>query len=83
MYYEPINKKVLTEFFSATKKLAQLGIIYSKNYVDDISKYLCKVIYNLELIELWKPVGFDGFIGSSKVKVRFNNCPKGTPFRLV
>ncbi len=40
MYYDPGNKKALTEFFSSTKELAQLGIIRSKNYVDDISLLL-------------------------------------------
>ena len=75
------TKEALKQFFSAQKKLNQLGIIRSRDYIGDIGKYLCTVMYDLELTR--RRAGYDGMIGSSKIQVRFNNCPIGTKVRLV
>lgn len=77
------TKIALKDFFSAQKKLNQQGIIRSKNYLDDIGRYLCKVMYNMELVKSRQQIGYDGTIGTSKVLVRINNCPIGTKVRLV
>ncbi len=76
------TKKAVKEFFSATKKLNQLDIIGSRDYIGDIGKYLCQVMYNLELPKSGRQAGYDGMIGTSKVQVKINNCPIGTPVRL-
>jgi len=78
----PEVKEAINQFFLATKKLNQLGIIQSREYAGDIAKHLCQDIYNLELPESGRPAGYDGMIGSSRVQVRFNNCPVGSPIRL-
>ena len=40
-------------------------------------------MYGLELPKSRRQVaGYDGMIGTSKVQVRSNNCPIGTPVRL-
>jgi len=80
MNQEP--KKAIKRFFSAQKKLNQLGIIHSRDYLGDISRYLCQVIYGLEPAESGRHSGYDGMIGTAKVLVRYNNCPTGTPVRL-
>ena len=76
------TKEALKQFFSAQKKLNQLGIIQSKEYLRDIGRYLCQVMYHLELPKSTRQAGYDGMIGTSKVHVRINNCPIGTPVRL-
>lgn len=77
----PETQEALKAFFAAQKKLNQLGIIRSKNYIDDIARYLCQVMYNMELVG--RHAGYDGMIGTSKVQVKMNNCPTGTPVRVV
>lgn len=74
------ERDALKEFFCGQKKLAQLGIIRSKNYIDDIAKHLCQVMYSLK--PAGGEAGYDGLLGTSKIKVGINNCPKATPVRL-
>ena len=76
------TKEALKQFFSAQKELNQLGVIQSREYLRDIGRYLCKVMYNLELPKSRRQAGYDGMIGTSKVQVKINNCPIGTPVRL-
>ena len=42
----------------------------------------CQIAYNLELLKSPRQADYDGMIGSSRVQVRINNCPIGTPVRL-
>jgi len=83
------TEEALKEFFSAQKKLNQLGIIHSFDYLGDCARYLCQVMYGLELPKQARRAlqaqhdGYDGMIGTSKVQVRYNNCPDGVPVRLV
>jgi len=82
---EQESKAALKEFFSAQLKLNQLGIIHSRDYIGDIGKYLCQIMYNLELPKRGQAVlqaRYDGMIGKSRIQVRINNCPIGTPVRL-
>ena len=76
------QKEALKEFFSATKTLNQLGIIHSRDYIGDIGRYLCQVMYNLEATKSGRRAGYDGTIGASKIQVKINNCPVGTPVIL-
>ncbi len=76
-------EEALKQFFSAQKKLNQLGIIHSRDYIGDIGRYLCQVAYDLELPKSPRQADYDGMIGTSKVQVRINNCPIGTPVRLT
>jgi len=75
-------REALKEFFSATKKLAQFDIIRSYQYTKDIGMYLCKVMYDFEPRKSREPAGYDGVIGTSKVQMEFNNCPRGHPVVL-
>ena len=77
------TKEALKQFFSAQKKLNQLGVIQSRDYIGDIGRHLCQIVYNLELPKSRRQASYDGTIGSSKVQVRINNCPIGTPVRLA
>lgn len=73
-------REALNDFFSGQKRLSQQGIIHSPNYIGDISRYLCTVLYDLKLIPDPKErqeAGYDGKIGSSKVLVKPMNCPRG------
>ena len=79
------TKEALKKFFSAQKTLNQLGIIHSRDYIGDIGKHLCQVMYDLELPKRGREAlqaRYDGMIGTSKIQVRINNCPLGTPVRL-
>ena len=82
------TKEALKEFFSGQLKLNQLGIIHSRDYIGDIGKYLCTVTYDLELPKRGQQArqahyeGYDGMIGTSKIQVKINNCPLGTPVPL-
>ena len=76
------TREAIKQFFAAQKKLNELGIIRSKNYLEDISRYLCKIVYHLEYAETARQAHYDGTIGISKVRVKFNNCPTGTKIRL-
>ncbi len=76
-------ESALLQFFSAQERLAQWGVIRSRDYIGDIGRYLCTVVYELELRKSRRPAGYDGTIGSSKVLVAINNCPTGTKVRLV
>jgi len=71
----------LGEFFSGQKKLNQLGIIHSRDYIGDIGRYLCQQVYGMEVPGGRPQPGYDGTIGPSRVAVRINNCPTGTPVR--
>ena len=75
-------KESLKQFFSAQQRLNQLGIIHSRDYIGDIGRYLCQAVYGLEFAKWPLQVGYDGTIGASRVQVRINNCPTGTPVRL-
>ena len=76
------TREALKEFFSAQKRLNQLGIIHSKDYIGDIGRYLCQVMYNLAITKSGRQAGYDGMIGTSKIQVKINNCPIGTPVML-
>lgn len=82
------TKEALKEFFSGQVKLNRLGIIQSRDYIGDIGKYLCTVMYDLELPKRGQQArqahyeGYDGMIGTSKIQVKINNCPLGTPVPL-
>ena len=43
------TKEALKQFFSAQKQLNKLGIIHSREYLEDIGRYLCHAMYDLEL----------------------------------
>jgi hypothetical protein len=75
------TSEALGQFFSAQKKLNQLDIIRSRDYIGDVGRYLCQVMYGLK--PAGRRAGYDGTIGASKVLVRINNCPTGTKVRLV
>jgi len=74
--------EALGEFFSGQKKLNQLGVINSRDYIGDIGRYLCQQVYGMEVPRGRPQPGYDGTIGSSRVAVRMNNCPTGTPVRV-
>ncbi|MBC8462067.1 MAG: hypothetical protein H8D67_29205 [Deltaproteobacteria bacterium] len=67
----------LDKFFSAQKKLNELGIIRSRDYIGDVARYLCREVYNLEPSK-GRRIGHDGTIGDSKIRIAVNNCPIGT-----
>ena len=73
----------LKQFFSAQKRLNELGIIHSRDYIGDIGRHLCQLVYGMELPKGRPPAAYDGMIGESRVAVRINNCPIGTPVRLM
>lgn len=73
----------LKRFFSAQTDLSELGIINSRDYVGDIGRYVCTLVYGLKIPKGTKPIGYDGKIGKSRVAVRLNNCPVGSPVRLA
>jgi hypothetical protein len=72
----------LGQFFSAQKKLAELGVISSRDYIGDIGRHLCRLVYGMAPPKE-RPAGYDGIIGDSRVAVRINNCPRGTPVRVA
>lgn len=74
--------EALKQFFSSQKKLNQLGIVHSRDYIGDIGRYLCQVVYGVEPPKSPRQVSYDGTIGESRVQVRINNCPVGTPVRM-
>ena len=73
----------LKQFFSAQKRLNELGIIHSRDYIGDIGRHLCQLVYGMELPKGRPLAAYDGMIGESRVAVRINNCPIGTPVRLM
>jgi hypothetical protein len=73
----------LKQFFSAQKRLNELDVIHSRDYIGDIGRYVCALVYGLEVPKRRRPDGYDGKIGKSRVAVRINNCPIGTPVRLI
>jgi len=73
----------LKRFFSAQKGLSELGVIKSRDYVGDIGRYVCTLAYGLKVPKGRRPADYDGKIGKSRVAVRLNNCPIGTPVRLM
>jgi hypothetical protein len=73
----------LKQFFSAQKSLNELGIIHSRDYIGDIGRYVCTLAYGLKVPKGRRPTGYDGKIGKSRIAVRLNNCPIGTPVRLM
>jgi hypothetical protein len=73
----------LKRFFSVQKDLSELGVIRSRDYIGDIGRYVCTLAYGLKIPRSRQPAGYDGKIGKSRVAVRFNNCPVGSPVRLA
>ncbi len=72
----------LARFFSAQKELNELGVINSRDYIGDIGRYLCREVYGMEAPKGRRPADYDGTIGESRILVRMNNCPTGTPVRV-
>jgi hypothetical protein len=75
--------QALQQFFSAQMKLAQLGVIRSRDYIGDIARYLCNVVYDFQPRKSRQPAGYDGIIGTAKTRVQVNNCPTGTKVRVA
>jgi hypothetical protein len=80
---EPEIANSLKQFFSAQKGLSELGVIKSRDYLGDIGRYVCTLVYGLKVPKRRKTTGYDGKIGKSRVTVRFSNCPAGSPVRLT
>ena len=74
---------LLGQFFSVQKALNERDVISSRDYIGDIGRYLCRLTYGLEVPRGRRPAAYDGRIGSSRVAVRINNCPVGTPVRVT
>lgn len=74
--------QAMKAFLSAQKRLNELGVINSGDYIGDIGRYLCQLAYGLAIPEGGRPAGYDGMVGSSRVAVRMNNCPVGTVVRV-
>ena len=74
--------EALGRFFSAQRSLNQLGVINSRDYIGDIGRYLCQAVYGMEVAKGRPQPAYDGMIGPSRVAVRINNCPTGTPVRV-
>lgn len=77
------TKRALRGFLLAQAKLAQLGVIHSRDYIGDIARYLCAVVYGFESRRSKQSAGYDGTIGTAKTRVQVNNCPTGTKVRLT
>jgi hypothetical protein len=77
------TKRALRGFFVVQAKLAQLGVIHSRDYIGDIARYLCAVVYDFEPKRSRRPAGHDGTIGAAKTRVQVNNCPTGTKVMLA
>jgi hypothetical protein len=80
---EPAVADSLKQFFSAQKSLGELGVIKSRDYLGDIGRYVCTLVYGLKVPKVRGRLGYDGKIGRSRVAVRLNNCPVGNPVRLA
>jgi hypothetical protein len=76
-------ESALRGFFAAQARLAELGVIHSRDYIGDIARYLCTIVYGLKPKRSRRPAGYDGTIGAAKTRVLVNNCPTGTKVRLV
>jgi hypothetical protein len=72
----------LREFMSAQKRLSELDVIHSRDFLGDIGRYLCQLVYGLKVPREKPPEGYDGRIGRSRVAIEFNNSPVGTPVRV-
>lgn len=82
------TQQALKQFFSAQKALNELGVITSRDYIGDVGRHLCREVYGLSLPKGRLPKGrrpasHDGKIGRLRVAVRMNNCPTGTPVRVM
>jgi hypothetical protein len=59
-----------------------LGVIHSRDYIGDIARYLCTIVYGFEPKRSRQPAGYDGTIDTAKTRVQVNNCPTGTKVML-
>ena len=75
--------RFLKQFFSAQKALNERDVISSRDYIGDIGRYLCRLTYGLEVSTGRRPAAYDGMIGPLRAAVRINNCPVGTPVRVM
>jgi hypothetical protein len=76
------TRRALRGFLTAQAKLAQLGVIHSRDYIGDIARYLCAEAYDFEPRRSRQPAGHDGTIDGVKTRVQVNNCPTGTKVML-
>ena len=74
---DPEIKTALKQFFAAQDILDRRDVINSNDYIEDIKKYLCAAVYDMQVSEK-NLTAYDGTIGIAKVQIRFNNCNKGT-----
>ena len=72
-----VHSDLLRDFFTAANKLSSVGIIHSRNYVDDICRYLCSQVYGMKLEDSRLDLSYDGIIDDLKIRTVFNNCPVG------
>jgi hypothetical protein len=77
------TKHALRGFLSTQAKLAQLGVIHSRDYIGDIARYVCAIVYDFEPKRSRHPAGYDGTIGTVRTRVQINNCPTGTKVMLA
>jgi hypothetical protein len=80
---DPETNQALREFLAAQAKLAQMGVIHSRDDIGDIARHLCTLVYGLKPKRSRQPAGHDGTIGGTRTRVQVNNCPTGTKVMLA
>jgi hypothetical protein len=73
------QKKATREFFEASKKLSELGIIRSSKYLGDISEFLCSHFCGITLNQSGRETGYDGVdLNGIKVEIKYHGGQSGT-----
>lgn len=73
------TQSLLQSFFNSTEELIEQKIIRSSKYTADVAEYLSEKIYNLELCNNQREIGFDGTDKEGKkYQIKINNSTQKT-----
>lgn len=73
------TQSLLKSFFKSTDELIEKKIIRSSKYTADVAEYLSERIYNLELCNNQREIGFDGTDKEgNKYQIKINNSTQKT-----
>lgn len=78
-FLEEDTTESLKNFFNITNVLTEQRIIRSSKYSADIAEYICAKLFELELCESQREVGYDALdLQGNKVQIKINNSMRKT-----
>lgn len=77
------QRKAIHQFFEATKKLKETGVIRSSTYTGDIAEFMCAKELGITLSDSQREPGLDGYDNQNrKVQIKYHGAKVGTNINM-